>query len=484
MPIGCDWKRSCLPCLERRYILKLRELTVLLWLLITLSCLSFEVLLNDELIRSWDGSLLQYCYDLPEGKAIPLFEILPPVVERERFLVETERGQFSDVPTDSLLVWKGGDWFLHLEGESLKILSVIVYGEPIDNDYLQVWLDWEGIKALKESIERFSSINGLRIETREVPKASSKLISLVRARGEVPDVIMVQSSDIPGLVYEEVIQSLDYIPTHGLSGLSSFNYEGRLWAIPFYFDCQLVFYNRELVGEIDPEWTLQDLENISKNPASGGAGWNIYSAYWFIPFQLGFGKKDLIEEGRVTVLDSSTQEALDYLVEKVNDGTFRALERDPMISLFASGKVGIILSGSYMIEQFEKIGIDFGLAPYPEPLRPVLDYKGLAITSKTRNPILARRLIEFLTSKYVQASFCKASYKIPSRKEALDWLELNFAISSSLERGYPLPADTLYELYKDTMWKLIRLAISDRLGVREVLEQGQKTIDENSRGVQ
>jgi hypothetical protein len=34
------------------------------------------------------------------------------------------------------------------------------------------------------------------------------------------------------------------------------------------------------------------------------------------------------------------------------------------------------------------------------------------------------------------------------------------------------------------MWKLIRLAISDRLGVREVLEQGQKIIDENSGGFQ
>ena len=123
--------------------------------------------------------------------------------------METERGQFSDVPTDSLLVWKGGDWFLHLEGESLKILSVIVYGEPIDNDYLQVWLDWEGITALKESIQRFSSITGLRIEARDVPKASGNLVSVVRARGEVPDVIMFQSSDISRLVYEEAIQSLD-----------------------------------------------------------------------------------------------------------------------------------------------------------------------------------------------------------------------------------------------------------------------------------
>jgi arabinogalactan oligomer/maltooligosaccharide transport system substrate-binding protein len=470
--------------LERRYILKLRELTVLLWLLLNLPCLSFEVLLNDESIRSWDGSLLQYCYDLPQGKAIPLLEILPPVVERDGCFLETERGRLSDVPMDSLLVWEEGDWFLHLEGEGVKILSVAVYGEPIDNDYLQVWLDWEGITALKESIQRFSSINGLRIETREVPKASSKLVSVVRARGEVPDVIMVQSSDISRLVYEEAIQSLDYIPVQGLSGLSSFNYEGRSWAIPFYFDCQLVFYNRGLVGEIDPGWTLEDLENLSKDPGSGGAGWNIYSAYWFIPFQLGFGKRDLIEDGRVTVLDGPTQEALGYLVERVDDGTFRALERDPMVTLFASGKVGIILSGSYMIEQFERIGMDFGLAPYPEPLRPVLDYKGLAITRKTRNPILARRLIEFLTSKYVQASFCKASYKIPSRREALDGMELNFAISSSLERGYPLPADPLYELYKDTMWKLIRLAISDRLGVREVLEKGQKIIDENSGGVQ
>jgi hypothetical protein len=62
-------------------------------------------------------------------------------------------------------------------------------------------------------------------------------------------------------------------------------------------------------------------------------------------------------------------------------------------------------------------------------------------------------------------------------------MELHPAIEGSLRRGYPVPTDPAYELYKNTMWKLLGLAASGRLDVKTVLEQGQKIIDESLREI-
>jgi DNA-binding FadR family transcriptional regulator len=40
------------------------------------------------------------------------------------------------------------------------------------------------------------------------------------------------------------------------------------------------------------------------------------------------------------------------------------LERDPWVEV-RGGEVAVILSGSYSIPEFERIGLDFGVAPYP-----------------------------------------------------------------------------------------------------------------------
>ena len=467
--------------------MKLKKLCLFLlfFLIVSSSHFSFEVLLNDRLVREWDDSLLPYCYDLPSGRGIPIFEILPLVIGDIDFQIVTEAGPVADVSRDSSIVWKDGCWKVEGFEDEGCLERLLSYGEPLEDRSLQIWLDWEGVRELKLLIQKFAALHDLDLNVQEVPKASAKLKSMVRARGPVPDILMVQSSDIAELVWEEAIQALDYLTTEGLSGLEAFTYEERLWAIPFYLDTQLVFYNRGLVSdsEIRPEWTLEDFEDLSRDPASGGAGWNIYSAYWFIPFQLGFGKLELIEQETLTIVDEPTEKALQYLVDRTVDGTFRVLERDAMISLFTSNRLGIMLSGSYSIPEFLRIGLDFGIAPYPSPLRPILDYKGFAITRKTRNPVLSRRVIEYLTSERVEVVFCSSVSKIPSRSGAVDTMELHPAIEGSLRRGYPVPTDPAYELYKNTMWKLLGLAASGRLDVKTVLEQGQKIIDESLREI-
>jgi len=54
----------------------------------------------------------------------------------------------------------------------------------------------------------------------------------------------------------------------------------------------------------------------------------------------------------------------------------------------------------------------------------------------------------------------------------------------SMENGYPIPCSPLYGLYKNTMWKLLNLALSGKMEVGAVLESGQEIIYENYGGME
>ena len=80
----------------------------------------------------------------------------------------------------------------------------------------------------------------------------------------------------------------------------------------------------------------------------------------------GFGKDRLIDaDGGMTVDDAPTAAALRALLALRDEGLLVPAERDAMVSWFASGQAGFILAGSYSIPEFSKLGLDFGVAPYP-----------------------------------------------------------------------------------------------------------------------
>ena len=162
-------------------------------------------------------------------------------------------------------------------------------------------------------------------------------------------------------------------------------------------------------------------------------------------------------------------------------------EREAMISLFASERVALILSGSYSIPLFEQLGIPFDVAPYPavrpggRPLAPFLDFKGWAVSRRTYNPILARRVIQYLGGIGVQQRFPPAMSKLPVNRDSWEIMRQENpyfpVLTRSAEIGIPVPTEQAYGVYKNTMWKLLRFVFSGQMGVGQALEQGQKIIE-------
>jgi len=489
--------------------LKSFALTLVLALYTAFPSISLEIRLNGQLVQTWeDGELEKLSYLVPAGPGfstgISLDEVLPLCASAYRLVISSNserRILEAEELAENFASWYlatagGGSWDLLIGQERLPdVRSIEILGEPLEEDQLEIWVSWEGIPLLKEQFRRFSNLHDVKIKVTEVPRIETKLISILRAGGRPPDVVMVQSDYLPALVQSRAIQSLDYLSFEALipKARRSFSLDGKSWAVPFYFDCQLLFYNPRLLDEAPPlDWTLADMERLAQGvkirfPGVAPMNWNAYSAYWLAAFQLGFGKQKLVEaDGSIRIDDAATRTALSYLLDLQNRELLVVSEREAMISLFASEKVAMILSGSYSIPLFEELGIPFGVAAYPRiradgrSLAPFLDFKGWAISRRTYSPILARRVIQYLGGIGTQQRFPAALSKLPVNQDAWKIMrQKNFyysVLARSAETGVPVPTERAYGVYKNTMWKLLRFVFSGQMSVAEALKEGQRII--------
>jgi ABC-type glycerol-3-phosphate transport system substrate-binding protein len=453
-------------------------------------------------LPSRSGALaVSFSLEGQDVSAYSLLECLPLMEEIYSLEIHHARG-LTRIDTDFPEEYFGEAWFIP-EGGGWNLLfrnnlytgvtRFLVQGARLDSRELTVWTSWEGGDELKAELQRFAALHDLTIEAAEVPNPDSKLISLVRGRGRVPDLIMIQSSAVEDLIQAGAIQNLDYLVLPDLipQGKEAFTLNGRLWGVPFYFDTQVLLYHKDLIDLAPGPWSLADFEAAAASAKARNltpAAWNAYSSNWLIPFQIAFGKETLLErDGTIIVDDQPTRRALEYIIGLEKRGFLVPRERDAMDALFIQGETAMILTGSYAIPYFTSLGLNFGIKPYPRngetgrPVSPLLDFKAFALTRHTRVPVLARRVLQHLAGRSAQERFSRDLAKIPVRPDLFPLgdidPDLNLAFTLSMEEGTVIPPQRIYRVYKNHLWKLIRFALSGRLSVEEVLRQGQRLMD-------
>lgn len=456
-----------------------------------------------------DAKLHELGYAIPAAgpmeRGLALSELLPPLVEAWRIDCVGDGGEKSwtddalaDRLSDYYLVEsRSGGWDLLAPNARVSSLSSLnISGDPAQERELELWLSWEGVPELKAEIARWASLTGTKVKTVDVPDTRSKLLAVLRGGGRAPDLLMIQSDNVPDLMAAQALQPLDRLDAGHIveKGAAAFKAEGKLWAMPFYFDTQLVFYNKKLLPSPPAlVWTTDDLERLAAGIARKGAApisWNVYSAYWLLPFALGFGKSAIADpDGGVRPDDPGTKKAVSWILSMINSGHLKPLERDAMVARFASGEIAMILSGSYSIPEFERIGLDFGVAPYPvvsstgKPMAPLLDFKGFAMTHSSRSPVSARRLLEYLCGTGVQQRFTAALSKLPANSDAWKVSERSnryyAQLARSAETGVVIPPSSGYSIYKNTMWKILRFILSGSMKPDAALAEARRLIDAN-----
>lgn len=397
-------------------------------------------------------------------------------------------------------------WELSSETSSISLKNVAninincIQAHP---DQIDVWFSWEGEEPFLNIADNFHKLYPeISLRVHYVPKIIEKMLTVYKAGGDLPDIVLVKNDSLGvffnmGIV-ESVSQVMNYLKTRlNDSALEAFQIQGEFYAVPFYFDTQVVFYNPALLekGNINlpsGEYTFEDiLEDAAKLNQLGGVyglSFNPYSGYWFPAFHYAYGKENLIEHGQVILDDEATRRTLNALDRVLNEmAVCEPFEKNAMITLFKEGKIGFMFFGTFIIPDFKKNGVEFGVLPYPRVeetnryLTPALDYKGFAVLKGKLRPSVAL-FLEYLTRENVQREFCIPLRKFPCNKNLIENIATTDSVYkaaylSSL-RGKPLPSDPLFERYQKAVVAMTQLYLQHKASLEEVCKNAQKYVEE------
>ncbi len=448
---------------------------------------SVAILLNDSKIDEFFGS-------------DSLINIYPPLIDLWQIEVTTEDNTL--ILKDNINIEKFDDFtitnnVLNINIQNFKsVKSINIQGEKLVDKNLEVWIGWEGTDELKTIIYDWGNKNDITINIINSTNSTSKLKTINKSRTTPPDLVLVAGTDIINLQKDDVIQPL---PSYLLKNIvdnnkSQFIVNNQYYAMPFYYDVQLLFYNPNLVdlNKYNPltfeniEYEANQLIDTVEIPLS----WNSYSMYWLLPFIYSYNKDNKINfHTNLSIDNLPTLKAITYIKQLNDKPYFKPLEKNAMLSYFINGKTAIILSASYSIPYFNKLDIDYDIKAFPlnnysnQYLKPLTDTKVFVIPKSSHHTILAYRLIQYLQSYEIQKQFCKALYKIsPNEKVLLDLEKSNKfykTILSTKENFETIPQTEDYQIYKNILWKLLRFVFTNQLTPQQVIEKGEQLFINN-----
>ncbi|EGX60820.1 ABC transporter solute-binding protein [Streptomyces zinciresistens K42] len=267
-------------------------------------------------------------------------------------------------------------------------------------------------------------------------------------------------------------------------------YDGRLYAVPYVTNAGLLLYRKDVLAKegVDPPRTWAELERLAKTvaPAYGLDGY----AGQFLPYEgltvnaaeavYSAGGSILGDEGeRVTVDSSAARDGIDFLARGVREGWIprRALDykEEESKQAFQDGRLLFLRNWPYAYAVASAAGSPvagrIGAVPLPGPDGPgtsVLGGSNLAVSSRTRNPDSAARLLAYLTSERVQRQVLTRGALPPVRADLYEDPRLvrSFpylpTLRASVLTAAPRPKSPRYDQVSLVVQAVVRDAMSGR----------------------
>lgn len=186
----------------------------------------------------------------------------------------------------------------------------------------------------------------------------------------------------------DFIKGLPYANSMSPSHLRLGTYDGKMYAVPTLPDASVIAYNKDLFtkagldSEKGPASLTEVAEDAKKITALGddtygfffvasSGSWQVYT---FTPHVWAAGADLLSEDGRTATIDTPALRGTLALYNQMwKDGTIHPTSRSgngsDAVAAFASGKVGVLMTGSYIVNLLtsQYPDVNFGIVPISGP---------------------------------------------------------------------------------------------------------------------
>ncbi len=313
---------------------------------------------------------------------------------------------------------------------------------------LSTWGTPAELQTLKGLIQDFEAQQPqIQVRVRYMPDAYTQGLQLLVASKQTPDVMMLNSLDVPRFCQADLLQNLHTVPDLDLKAYfptalqSMTSPQGVLCAMPRDVSNLVVFVNQDLLSrlpqtlqnQVHSAWRLKDLPSMAsvlqdynqRHPQSPPK-W-LMSAYhapalFWLPF--------LWSEG----VDLFHQNTLQFSPTVINTlDAYKALRYTPafaplrsevgsttMTDLFMQGRLLFLLSGRWSVPFLrENADFQWDVLPFPKGQAGSvvgIDSTGYALSKHSRHPQEAEALLRFLTREASQRAWVKSGLIMPSRQ--------------------------------------------------------------------
>ena len=321
-------------------------------------------------------------------------------------------------------------------------------------------------------------------------------------RGDVPDVFLVDRSDLAYLLEEDLTQpvgerlderDVEFGDDYSRAALEAFSFDRDLQCMPYGISPQVVYYNTALVDfdrmaereldvpNLDPDanlrWTFEEFRvaaEFATRPRRGVSGLYVPPTLdGLSPFVLSGGGDVFDDDDEPTSLAFSSDDsrsALDEALPVLRDPRLNLtpdqLARASASTWFERGKLGMIVGDRTLTAQFRRVpGLDFGVMPIPTIDDPatVGEITGICIAADT--PDLAESadlLVDVISTLSVQR-VVPAGYLVPANQTVA-------LTDDFLQPGrQPLRADVFNESVRNLY---VPPLLDDEAALEEAVEPG------------
>lgn len=234
---------------------------------------------------------------------------------------------------------------------------------------------------------------------------------------------------------------------------------GKLYGIPYAMETTALIYNKDIISEI-PESFDEFLDKVTalNNPVENIYGFmakldDLYFMYGFISGYGGYIFERIDEGFNVENIGLSNEGAIRgmKLIRSFRESGLmpEGSTYDVAMGLFSGGDLAVTLTGPWEFDNFNKSGINYGIAPLPvldngNYPKTFIGVKGYYISNFSKNKKEALKFIQWLTTQGNNYKQFQETAIIPARIDVLDLPEfqknqnfISFAIQA--DRGEPMP---------------------------------------------
>lgn len=316
-------------------------------------------------------------------------------------------------------------------------LRMSVWGSLSDQEAYQARLDM----AKKE----FPNIT---VELLYTPDDYDQRIQTMLAGGDAPDIVQLAEAIHGYSSRGQLVPINDKVSAAGIdldkrfgTNYKQYQYEGSLYALPDRGGAMIVYYNRDMFDKAgvsyptgDWKWadflkaaqtlTLRDGDAVTQYGFAAGGWWP-----WWMSFIYQNGGSVLDQDGKPTFNSDQVKEALQFYNDLVykhkvapSPEDYANLGTNSPDPLFAQGKVAMIMTGFWNIASLRDVkDINWDIAPvWGNVNRGTVAFgSGLAVTSTSKHPDEAFKVIDFLTGEVAQLEIVRRGQDAPANVAVL-----------------------------------------------------------------